>query len=250
MPEVQEQEQVEQDFFGENEEVVEETEQVEEEQPELGADPEPEPPAPNDDLIRQNQELQRRLVDFMESQKPRPQAPTGPDLGAVAARYFDQKTAGNLKELFNSPEFMDHLRAHFAGKDDLNRLGGTLAHYARNADEARVFEEFRQQGIADTDIKEARKLVDRMVNDEGAYFPNAQVAMDAAYGRLRRQRAKKTAGATTAARAQKTAGREAADMGAGRGGAGVPVLTDQEKTAAYNMDTEDFLAWLDKKQGK
>ena len=250
MPEVQEQEQVEQEFFADEEteaeeqldeleEVVETDEPVEDE---LVA------PQPNDDLIRQNQELQRRLVDFMESQKPKPEAPKGPDLREILGKRFDEKTANNLAESLQ--EYEQILTSKFAQKDDLNRMSGTLAHYARNADEARVFEEFRQQGIADADIKEARKLVDRMVNEEGAYFPNAQVAMDAAYGRYKRQRAKKTAGATTAARAQKTAGREAADMGAGRGGAGVPVLTDQEKSDAYSMDTADFLDWLDKKQGK
>lgn len=244
MPEVQEQEQVEQDFFEDND-AIEETEV--EEQPELVADPEPEAPAPNDDLIRQNQELQRRLVDYMESQKPKAEPAKGPDLREILGKRFDEKTANNLAESLQ--EYEQVLASKFAGKDELNRMSGTLAHYARNADEARVFEEFREQGIADVDIKESRKLVDRMV-DEGAYFPNAQVAMDAAYGRLRRQRAKKTAGATTAARAQKTAGREAADMGAGRGGAGVPVITDQEKQAAYSMDTADFLDWLDKKQGK
>ena len=129
-------------------------------------------------------------------------------------------------------------------------MTGTLAHLARNADEARVFEEFRQQGVPDNDIKAARKLVDDMVNNENAYFPNAQVAMDAALGRLSRQRATKTATETSAARVQKTAGRKTADMGHNRGGAGVPTLTDEEKAAAADMDTAEFLDWIEKKTGQ
>lgn len=243
-PEVEEQPQAEQDFFADTEEV---TETVEQEEPALETAVEP-APSPSDDLIRQNQELQRRVVDLIDAQRPKQEPAKGPDLREILAKRFDEKTAANLAESLQ--EFEQILASKYAQKEELNRFSGTLAHLARNSDEARVFEEFRQQGIPDADIKETRKLVDQMVQSEGAYFPNAQVAMDAAYGRLRRQRAKKTAGATTAARTAKTAGREAADMGAGRGGAGVPVLTEQEKQAAYSMPGDEFLDWYDKRFGK
>lgn len=245
-PELEEQQQVEaQDFFDDTTEVVEEAEAEEVVETEPVAE---QAPDRSEELVRQNQELQRRVLEMMEAQKPKPETPKGVDLRERLAQRFDEKTASNLAEFLT--EYEQILADKFARKEELNRFSGTLAHLARNADEARVFEEFKRQGVADEDIREARKLVDQMVEREGAYFPNAQVAMDAAYGRLRRQRAQKTAGATTAARANKTAIRASADMGASRGGGGVPVITNEEKQAAYEMDTADFLDWLDKKVAK
>ena len=246
--EVETQEQVEQDFFEDTPEAesLDDVTDVVDEPTEPAPEPQPDPAV--NDLVRQNQELQRRMIEAMEAQRPKPAAPAGPDLREILGKRFDDKTATNLAEALEEYKLL--LRAEFAGKDDLNRMSGTLAHYARNADEARVFEEFRHQGVPDSDIKESRKLIDHLVENEGAYFPNAQIAMDAAYGRLKRQRARETAGKTTAARAQKTAQRQTADMGASRGGVGVPILSKDEKEAAYSMDTADFLDWFDKKTGK
>ena len=247
--EVETQEQVEQDFFEDTPEAesLDDVTDVVDEPTEPAPEPQPDPAV--NDLVRQNQELQRRMIEAMEAQRPKPAPAVGPDVRELLAKHrFDAPTVESLSGFL--AEYEQVLASKFAQKDDLNRMSGTLAHYARNADEARVFEEFRHQGVPDSDIKESRKLIDHLVENEGAYFPNAQIAMDAAHGRLKRQRARETAGKTTAARAQKTAQRQTADMGASRGGVGVPILSKDEKEAAYSMDTADFLDWFDKKTGK
>lgn len=244
-----------------DEEVVDETygEQEETEVESETSDEAPEPPEAEAlqsrlaEAEQGNRELQRKIVELIERQtqaaQPKQEA-ASPDFITLAKEAgFDDPNAEALAKLFDIYE-RERLSKTYAPKQELERLGGTLAHLARNADEARVFEDLRKSGVPDKDIKDARALVDQMVDKENAYFPNAQVAMDAALGRLSRQRATRTATETSAARATKTAKRSHAEMGQNRGGAGVPVLSDEEKAAAYNMPTDEFLAWLDKKSPK